>query len=106
MEEFNIYDEDNALEYIRKSLPEEVSAKYDDDEILFIIDCIRDYYDDNGLLSLSDISDEEDTADIEAIASYTAKAIKKAGIEMRDVNELPLIIKAEIEYEDSLEELD
>ncbi len=100
-----MYDEDNALKFIRKALPEEVGAEYSDDEILFIIDCIWDYYDDHGMLSLSDIGEENDTADLDDIAGYTAKAIKKAGIELRDENELPLIIKAEIEYENSLEVL-
>ena len=45
------FDEDDAVKFIRAELPQDVSLKYDDDEILCIIDIIWDYYEKKGLLS-------------------------------------------------------
>ena len=36
------YDEDAALEYIRNGLSEEVSAKYDDNNILDVVELVFD----------------------------------------------------------------
>ena len=47
------YDEDKAIEFVRNYLQEDRRNKYSDDDILFIIDCMWDYYEDNGLLDLS-----------------------------------------------------
>ena len=38
MSEETLYDEDNAIAFIRKTLPENINALYDDDEILYVID--------------------------------------------------------------------
>ena len=44
------YDEDDAIKFIRETLPQEVSEKYSDDEILYVIDIIWDWYERNGYL--------------------------------------------------------
>ena len=46
------FDEDDAVNFIRETLPESVSDKYSDDEILYVIDTIWDWYEKNGYLSL------------------------------------------------------
>ena len=95
------YDEDKAIEFIRNYLPEDKREKYCDDAILFIIDCMWDFYEDNGLLDLSNDSDE--TIDFENLYNYIDKSLKKDGeITISDVD-LKCIIKGELDYEESLD---
>ena len=46
-----LYDEDDAVKYIRNYLPQELKSKFKNDDILYILDLIYDYYESNGLLS-------------------------------------------------------
>lgn len=50
-EEIMGYDEDKAVEFIRAFLPAEIRDKYTDDDILFVVDCIWDYYESRGCLN-------------------------------------------------------
>lgn len=95
------YDEDKAICFIRNYLPEETKNNYSDDEILFVIDCIWDYYEDNGLLDLSD--DSDDAIDFDNLYIYIEKSIKKDGEISINKNDLKCIIKGELEYEESLD---
>ena len=53
-----LYDEDDAVKYIRNYLPQELKSKFKNDDILYILDLIYDYYESNGLLS-EDASDDQ-----------------------------------------------
>ena len=44
-----MFDENDAIEFIRKKLGDEISGMYSDDDILNIIDAIWDCYEENGL---------------------------------------------------------
>ena len=61
MDEDVKYDEDKAIEFIRKTLTAEVNAEYDDDDILYIIDIIWEWYEKHGYLDLnSEVTEEEE----------------------------------------------
>lgn len=47
-----IFDEDNAIAFIRAQIGNEISSLYDDDEILNVIDIIWDFYESNGMLEI------------------------------------------------------
>ena len=100
----NTYDEDDALKFIRAMIPEEVGSKYDDDDIIFIIDCIWDYYESKGFLSLSNIETDDEELNIDDMVRYVEKAIKKDGKLIPDTADLKFIINAELEYEEALED--
>lgn len=95
-----IYDEDEAVDFIRNSIS---NKDVSDNNILKIIDAIFDFYDDNGELDIdfdensSEIEDPD--LDIETIIAAVAKSVK--GIDMTD-NIIREIIEAELAYEDSL----
>lgn len=98
------FDEDMAVKFIRQALPPEVSSKYDDDDILCIIDIIWDYYEKQGFLSLNaDISDEEQL-DTDDLVKYVKKEIKNDEELVMDPKDIELVVKAELEYEESLED--
>lgn len=47
-----MFDEDDAIAFIRTQVGEEISSLYDDDEILNVIDIIWDFYESNGMLEI------------------------------------------------------
>ncbi|MDE6143888.1 MAG: hypothetical protein K2F94_07435 [Muribaculaceae bacterium] len=98
------FDEEDAIKFIRQELTNDENEKYDDDEILFIIDIIWDYYERNGFLSLNaDITDDEEL-NIDNLVKYVKNEIKKDGEIIMDPNDIEKIIKAELDYEESIED--
>lgn len=59
-----MYDENEALKYIRKNVELSISSAYDDDELLNVIDMIWDYYEANGMLDIDDDDDAPDTDEL------------------------------------------
>ena len=102
MEEF---DENKAIAYMRKSLSEEQSLKYSDDELLNLIDIIWDFYEQNGLLDIDVIEDDPDEdpeAMISELIDYAERMIKKDRNATLAPELIESLVKAEIDYEDSL----
>lgn len=97
------YDEDNAVKFIRAELPQDVSAKYDDDDILCIIDIIWDYYERKGLLSLNLDETEDEQLDPDDLVKVVKKEVKNDDELMMGSKDVELIVKAELDYEESLE---
>ena len=102
---FHGYDEEEAVGFIRASLPASVSEQYSDDEILFVIDAIWEYYDKRGLTSLDDLDAEEDLLDADDLTAYVKKEIARDKEVMMDPKDVELVVKAELDYEKSLEDL-
>lgn len=98
-----VFDEEKAVKFILESLGER-AKKYDEDDILDVIDMIWDYYEDHGLLDVSMDLDEEETADVTALTGYVTKMVKRdrgSKIELSDISD---IVNAELEYEKKCEE--
>lgn len=98
------FDEDKAIEFIRATLPEEVNKQYDDDDILYIIDIIWDWYEKNGYLEITaDVTDEE-VVKIEDLTDYVRKQLAKDKNFLIDTKDVGLIVKGELQYEESIED--
>lgn len=98
------FNEDNAVKFIRAELPESIREKYDDDEILSIVDIIWDYYEDNGYLSLNSIETEEEQLDVDDLVKIREKRGENDQELIMDSKDVELIVKAELDYEESLED--
>lgn len=96
------YDEKAAIDYIRTHLSKESNQEYDDDEILNVIDMIWDYYDDNGFCSM-DFDDGPDELDVEDLLKYVKKMVAKDAESPLKFDDVETIVRAELEFEDSLE---
>lgn len=94
------YDEDFALKHIRGLLPTDISDKYSDDDLLNVIDMIWDYYDENGFLDMSD--DDEDSIDVEDVADYVKRMLKKDKEARISPDDVMAIVNGEIDYERSI----
>ena len=70
------FDEDDAVNFIRETLPKSVSEKYSDDEILYVIDTIWDWYEKNGYLSLDTEVTDDGLLDEEQLVAYVRKEIR------------------------------
>lgn len=104
-QEMNVFDEDEAIKFIRNYMSADKRDLYSDDEILNIIDMIWDYYEDHGLLELP--ADEDDSADdtpqLSDILAYVKKMLSKDKLAVVDKDDVHLIVEAELAYEKSIE---
>ena len=98
------YDEDDAIKFIRATLPEDVNAKYDDDEILFIIDTIWDWYEKNGYLDIDTNVTDEEEMDLDALTAFVKKEVARDGEILMDPVDIEMIVKGEVQYEESIED--
>jgi len=99
------YNEEKAVEFIRGTLPEYVSGRYTDDDILYVIDIIWDYYDKNGFTSLNNVDTEDELLDFDDLMKYVKKTVAEE--EEMDMNsrDLNFIVKGELDYEVSIENI-
>ncbi len=97
------FDEDDAVNFIRETLPESVSDKYSDDEILYVIDTIWDWYEKNGYLSLDTEVTDDGLLDEEQLVAYVRKEIRNDKEIMMDPDDVGLIVKGELQYEESID---
>lgn len=98
------FDEDEAIKFIRATLTDEVNSRIADDDILYVIDCIWDWYERNGYLSINaDVTDEEEI-NVNALVQYVQKELRKAKETLLVADDVEPIVKAELQYEESIEE--
>ena len=104
MSELTRFDEEEAIKFIRATLTPEKNSEIPDDEILYIIDTIWDWYEKNGYLEISaDITDEEEL-NVDALTAYVQKELRRAGELSVTPADVEAIVKAELQYEEFIEE--
>lgn len=104
MESIKKFDEDECIDFIRATLSKEKNEEVSDDDILYIIDTIWDWYEKNGYTDInSDITDEE-ALDIDGLVAYVRKELRRAGETLMNPDDVYDIVKAEIQYEESIED--
>lgn len=96
------YDENEAIEFIKNFLPQELKNKYSDDDILLVSDIIFEYYDKNGFLDISAEEDDEQDLSIPDLTGYVKNQLRKDPDNVIDADDVPSIILGELEYEKSL----
>lgn len=94
------FDEQKAIEFIRKRLPNSADPNIDDDEILNIIDMIFDYYEENGFCNVD--ADDDLELDVDDLLAYVKKMVAHDQDSPFSVEEVEAIVSAELEFEDSL----
>jgi len=96
------FDENKAVEWINKALVEAGRKPYDEDQVLNVVDMIWDFYEENGLLDI-DVDADEPDEDIEPdLIDYVTRMLRKDTGATVDAADVPLMVKAEIDYEDSV----
>lgn len=95
------FDELAAVKFINDRLTANGRATYSDDEILNVIDMIWDYYEENGLLEIDMADDDPDDVEPEVI-DYVGRMLRKDREATISPDDIPLIVRAEMDYEDSV----
>lgn len=95
------YDEDVAIKYVLEHLPKETAAKYDEDDILSVIDSIFDFYEEKGFFDV-DAAEGDDAFDEKELCDFIIKALKKDKYNRIDFQDVGNIVRLEMEYEDSI----
>ena len=93
------FDETKAVEFINSHL----ERKYPADEILNVIDMIWDYYESNGMLEIDDDDDEPEEDLEEQLVDYVKKMLQRDPEANVDLADVAAMVKAELDYEESLE---
>ena len=92
------FDELKAVEFINNSLKQHGRSPYDEDEVLNVIDMIWDYYEEN-----IEAEPDEEADDVESeVVDYATRMLKKDKHAVISAEDVPLMVKAEMEYEDSV----
>lgn len=98
-----MYDESEAIKYIREYMPESVRGRYTDDEILNILDMIWDYYEENGFLEIPASDDGDDASpELPKIMEYVRKMLAKDRLAVVDTDDVHYIVEGELAYEKSI----
>lgn len=92
------FDEVQAVKYIKSRLGKEKAERYDDDDILLVIDAMYDYYEDH------EDGDESDDEYFNGMLAYVKNAMRKDKDNVVEIEDIPTIVNAEIEYELTLED--
>ena len=98
-EEIRMDEEENLREvaYIRERLPQEVKPHFSDDDILYFIDAIVDYYYTSGIL---ESQDDEIDIDMEQVAEAITAPAKKDGQGTFDPAEVVFLAEADLDFQE------
>ena len=94
-----VYDEDEAVAFILKSLPKEMRERITENEIDYVMDVIYDFYEEKGFIE--EDSTEEASIDEEEMFNYIVKASRKDDIDLTE-DEILFILQSEYEYGKSI----
>lgn len=102
---FGIFDEEDAIKFIKNDLPENIKSKYDDEDYINLIDIIWEYYEKKGYLDINLSEEDDDGVNIEDLIKYVKKEVAKADYLKIDETDIPDIVKSEIKYEETLDDI-
>jgi hypothetical protein len=94
------FDDDEAIAFILKYIPQELKEKVTEDDIAYILDVIYDFYESNGLID--EDSTEEASIDEEDMLNFVMKAIKKDQVVNLSEDEIQILLNGEFEYGKSI----
>ena len=97
-------DDSKTVAYIRNSLPQELKEKYSDDTLYYILDVINDWFATSGVLDQEPDKDGFIDIDNDALVEYIIKEARRDNIGNFPADEIILIVEAEAEYVDTLED--
>lgn len=96
------YDEDEAIKFIKNFLPQDIKKKYEDDDILMVIDIIFDYYEEKGFLDVDSNEDDEENLSVPDLVSYVKNQLRKDVDNVVEMDDVMNIVLGELEYEGTL----
>jgi len=99
-------DDEKTIEFIKNYLPQELKEKYTDDELYYFLDVMVDYYTSSGCLDAEPDSEGYINIDQDEIVNYIVSEAKKDNIGEYDPEEILFVVQGEMEYGNSLGQID
>ena len=98
------YDDAASVAFIRNYIPQELKELLSDDDIVYFVDLIYDYYESRGYISDDeDLSDEEPIeVDEDELVDYVVRNANKDGVGKFDPDQIRFIVQGELEYCESI----
>lgn len=94
-------DDVRTVEFIRNYLPQELKAKFTDDELYYFLDVIVDYYATSGILDQKPDKHGFVEIDQEKIVNHIIETARKEEMGEYDPEELLFVVEGEMEYGNS-----
>lgn len=94
------YDDDEAVAFIKNSLPQDLKEKFSDDDINYIIDLIYEFYESKGFMNGPDDSDVE--FDEDELVRFVVSNAQKDGFGKYEEEEIMYVIQGELGYCESI----
>ena len=95
-------DDEKTIEFIRKYLPQELKDKFSEDELYYFLDLIDEYYSESGILDAQPDADGYVDIDLEQVVEYIVQEAEKDEVGEYDPEEILFVVQGEMEYGNSL----
>lgn len=86
------------VSYIRNAIGEEVSARFEDDDLYYLIDLIASYYAESGLLDAEPDADGYIDLPMDAIVEYLSQTAQRELNASFSPDDLALIVEADMNF--------
>lgn len=97
------YDDLAAVAFIRNYIPQEMKELVSDDDIVYFVDLIYDFYESRGIFDGEDDEEAEFEFDDEELLDYVVKNARKDEVGQFDKDQIRFIVQGELAYCDSLD---
>jgi hypothetical protein len=97
-----LYDDDRSIANIRNYLPQELKEKFSDDDLLYIVDLIYEYYESKGYLDEDAADDKVIEIDEDELIDFVVKQAKKNRVGAFEPDEISFIVQGELAYCESI----
>jgi hypothetical protein len=91
--------EENVREiaYIREQLPSDLKEQYNDEQMVWILDNIAEYFFASGIL---ETDDDEVDVDIDEISAYLCRQAEDEGRPRLLADEVRFVVEADLDYQE------
>ncbi|MBR1838072.1 MAG: hypothetical protein IJ786_00765 [Bacteroidaceae bacterium] len=88
------------VSHIQTSLPAEVAARFEEEDLYYILDVCNEYFSESGILESEADDDGFVEIDLTAAAQYVADKARQERDSAYAIEDLELIIEAQLNYGD------
>lgn len=99
-------DDEKTIEFIKQYLPQELKEKFTDEDLYYILDVIVEYYTTSGCLDVEPDEEGYINIDQDAIVDFILKASQKDGMGPYEADDVFFVVQGEMEYGNSLGEVE
>jgi hypothetical protein len=91
------YDDEAAVKFIHRALPEDMRDRFDEDTLYYILDTICDFFDSRDFLS-----DDDDEKEERELTQFIITQSKKDNVGDFTDDDIRIVLAAEAAYSDTL----